>query len=218
MQLLPWQQNVLKDWCANKAQNKPSYTTCGLDVPRQNGKNAVMEIYELYRLVCGWHILHTAHRVKTAKKSFGRLCKYFTNDKYPRLKEMVKQIKRTNGEETILLKNGASVEFISRTNGSARGFDDIQLIVYDEAQNLTSTQFDAITYTLAASSTGERQTIYMGTPPNENSLGDVFASMREAILAGGMHDMCWVSWAAPKLPKKPDGQATHGSYEARRRP
>lgn len=50
----PWQRSILADWCACDADGKPAYVTCGLDVPRQNGKNAALEVYELYRLaVCG---------------------------------------------------------------------------------------------------------------------------------------------------------------------
>ena len=204
MSMLPWQEAVLADWCANDPANRPSYTTCGLDVPRQNGKNAVIECYELYRLaVCGWHVLHTAHRVKTAKKSFNRLVRYFTSDEHPELQALVRQIRRTNGEEAIYLEGGGSIEFIARTNGSARGFDDIQLVVYDEAQELTDEQYDAISYTLAASSTGERQIVYTGTPPNEASPGTVFPRVRKAALAGGVGRICWSSWSTLKLP--PEG-------------
>ena len=116
--------------------------------------------------------------------------------------DLVERIRRTNGEEAIFLKNGGSIEFIARTNGTARGFDDIQLVVYDEAQELTDTQYDAIAYTLAASSTGERQILYMGTPPNERSAGTVFARVRKSVLDGGMRRMCWASWACEKLPPK----------------
>ena len=199
----PWQREVLRDWLSCDSRGKPSYVTCGLDIPRQNGKNAALEIYEVYRLaVCGWHILHTAHRVKTAKKAFMRLVRYFTDERHPELCALVDRIRRTNGEEAIFLKNGGSIEFIARTNGTARGFDDIQLVVYDEAQELTDTQYDAIAYTLSASSTGERQIIYMGTPPNERSAGTVFARVRKSVLEGGMRSMCWLSWATEKLPPK----------------
>ncbi len=201
MYLHPWQHLVIADWCACDSCGRPAYVVCGLDVPRQNGKNAAMEIYELYRLaVCGWHILHTAHRVKTVKKAFNRLAKYFTDDRHPELKRLVASIRRTNGEEAIYLTNGGSIEFIARTNGTARGFDDIQLVVYDEAQELTDTQYDAIAYTLSASATGERQIIYMGTPPNERSAGTVFARTRKAVLDGGLQKMSWNSWSADALP------------------
>ncbi len=203
MSLFPWQRAVVDDWCAYDDQDRPSYVTCGLDVPRQNGKNASLEIYEMYRLaVCGWHILHTAHRVKTTKKAFNRLVKYFSDERHPEMMELVQQVRRTNGEEAIVLKNGGSIEFISRTNGTARGFDDIQLVVYDEAQELTDTQYDAISYTLSASSTGERQTLYMGTPPNDGSPGTVFTRQRDAAFNGGAIKTAWSSWATPDLPKR----------------
>ncbi len=209
MALFPWQRTVMDALCARDAEGKPSYVTVGLDVPRQNGKNAIIEIYELFRLAStdadhpfGWHILHTAHRVKTAKKAFNRLVRYFTDERFPFLSDLVEKIRRTNGEEAILLRNGGSIEFIARTNGSARGFDDIQLVVYDEAQELTDSQFDAIAYTLSASSTGERQTLYAGTPPNESSPGTVFARQRDAALAETGDKVCWHSWATPDLPRR----------------
>lgn len=201
--LFPWQRTVMRGWCAYNGRNLPAYVTCGLDVPRQNGKNAVLEVYELYRLaVCGWHILHTAHRVKTAKKSFNRLARYFTDPAHPELTSLVEKIRRTNGEEAVYLKNGGSIEFSARTNGSARGFDDVQLVVFDEAQELTDSQYDAIMYTLAASATGERQIVYTGTPPNEDCPGTVFTRTRAAVLKGDVPRTEWLSWATPELPRK----------------
>lgn len=203
VQFMPWQKTVVSDWCAYTSLNTPSYITCGLDVPRQNGKNAGLEMYEWYRMaICGWKILHTAHRVKTVKKAFRRLLKFFEDNKNIESAVPIERVSRTNGEEGIFLTNGASIEYVSRTNGTARGFDDIQLVVYDEAQELTDAQFDAIAYTLAASSTGERQIIYMGTPPNEQCAGTVFARTRKAALNGEMRSVSWLSWATPKLPKK----------------
>lgn len=200
---LPWQGGVIDDLCARDGLNNPSYITYGLDVPRQNGKNAVLEAYEVYVLaVCGWHVLHTAHRVKTAKKAFMRLVRYFTDKAHPEMCELVERIRRTNGEEAIHLTNGGSIEFSARTNGSARGFDDIQLVVFDEAQELTDSQYDAIMYTLAASSTGERQIVYTGTPPNEDSPGTVFARVRRAVLSDAPRGSAWSSWATPELPPK----------------
>lgn len=203
MDLFPWQESVLADWAFRDPSDRPSHVTCGLDVPRQNGKNAILEAYELYlTAVCGWHVLHTAHRVKTTKKSFRRLARYFEDRAHPELAGLVRQIRRTNGEEAIYLANGGSIEFIARTNGSARGFDDIQLVVFDEAQELTDAQYDAIAYTLSASSTGERQIIYTGTPPNEKSPGTVFARMRAAVLRGETSRSTWSSWAQPECPPR----------------
>lgn len=195
---------MLDIWCARDASGAPSYVTCGLDVPRQNGKNASLEAYETYLLVvCGWNIVHTAHRVKTYKKSFRRLARYFEDARrHPEMCAEVETIRRTNGEEAIYLKNGGSIEFMARTNGGGRGFDNVQLVVFDEAQDLTDAQYDAIFYTMAASSTGERQVLYMGTPPNEKAPGETFSRVRAASLAGKTKRTAWLSWSIERLPPR----------------
>lgn len=206
LELFEWQRDILDLWCAKDALNKPAYITCGLDVPRQNGKNACLEAYEVLCLaVYGWHVLHTAHRVKTTKKAFYRLVKYFTDEKnHPELAVKVDTIRRTNGEEAITLDNGGSIEFASRTTGSARGYDDIQLVVYDEAQELTDSQYQSIDYAMSASTTdgGAKQKIFTGTPPYEGCNGTVFARQRSAALNVTPSRTTWSSWACEGLPRK----------------
>lgn len=205
LDLFEWQRNVLEDWCAKDEHNRPAYITCGLDVPRQNGKNAALEAYEVLAMtVYGWHILHTAHRVKTTKKAFYRLVKYFTDRNHPEFSSQVETIRRTNGEESITLTNGASIEFASRTTGSARGYDDIQLVVYDEAQELTDSQFQSIDYAMSASTTdgGSRQKIFTGTPPYEGCNGTVFSRQRSAALNVTPGRTTWTTWACDHLPRK----------------
>lgn len=199
----PWERDVLADWCARDANDRPSYVTVGLSVPRQNGKNAILEAFELYELaVSGWHVLHTAHRVKTSKKSFQRLVRYFTDRAHPELTGLVRNIRYTNGEEGIYLANGASVEFSARSRAASRGFDDIQLVVFDEAQDLTDDQLNAIMYTLAASSSGDRMMVYTGTPPDPSSPGTVFPRIREAALRRPAKRTLWHEWGVTDLPPR----------------
>lgn len=203
MDLFEWQNDVLFDWLSKDADNKPTYVTCGLDVPRQNGKNAILEPFEIFVLaIYGWHVLHTAHRVKTTKKSFRRLVRYFTDKKHPEVSDLVEKIRYTNGEEAIYLTNGASIEFASRTSGAARGYDDIQLVVYDEAQELTDVQYDSIAPTLSASSTGERMSVYTGTPVYEGCPGTVFPRMRAAALNLTPKKTTWSTWATDRCPRR----------------
>ena len=132
-----WQEWVLEGWLARTRSGKLASSQCGLAVPRQNGKNACLEIVELFKVVVlGRKILHTAHEVKTARKAFLRLRSFFENERqWPELAALVKEIRRTNGQEAIVLTNGGSVEFIARSKGSGRGFtmDDL---VLDEAQTI----------------------------------------------------------------------------------
>lgn len=201
LDLFPWESNVINDWCARDANDRPAYVTCGLAVPRQNGKNAILEAFELYvTAACGWHVLHTAHRVKTAKKSFQRLVRYFNDKRHKALNALVSNIRYTNGEEAIYLSNGGSIEFSARSRAGSRGFDDIQLVIFDEAQDLTNDQLNAVMFTLAASASGERMMVFTGTPPDESSPGDVFARNREVALTSSPKRTCWHEWSVESMP------------------
>lgn len=200
--LFSWQQSVIDAWCARDSQDHPSYTTCGLSVPRQNGKNLVIEAFEVYKMaVDGAHILHTAHRVRTAKESFQRLVNHFNERVNPELSALVEKIRYTNGEESITLKNGGRIEFSARSRAGTRGFADIQVVVFDEAQDLEDEQLAAIMFTLAASSTGDRQMVFTGTPPDPRSPGTVFARRRLAAIADEPSSRtCWHEWSIEEPP------------------
>lgn len=199
----PWQMGVLYALCARDELDRPAYVTVGLSLPRQNGKNLVLEIYEVYQMVvCGAHILHTAHRVKTAKESFDRLVRYFKTEA---LAPLVEKIRYTNGEETIILTNGGKIQFSARSRANTRGFADIQIVVFDEAQDLTDEQINAIMFVLAASSTGDRQMIFTGTPPDPDSPGTVFRRNRASMLDPSRRPdrSLWMEWSAEDVP--PEG-------------
>lgn len=197
-----WQQTVIDCWLGRDENDKYNVTSAGLSLPRQNGKNVCLEAREFYGLVVnGEKILHTAHQVRTSKKSFRRLAAMFTDKKHPEVTDIVKTIRYTNGEECIELDNGGTIEFSARSRQAARGFDGISLVVFDEAQELMDDQVEAIMATLSASSTGTRQIIYAGTPPYPNCPGEVFRRRRNVCLSdAGKHD-AWHEWslAADKL-------------------
>lgn len=192
----PWQQLVIDCWLGMDADGRYTMTSAGLALPRQNGKNVCLEAREFFGLVIrGEKILHTAHQVRTSKKSFRRLASMFTDKKHPEITDIVKNIRYTNGEECIELDNGGSIEFSARSRQAARGFDGISLVVYDEAQELTDDQVEAIMATLSASSTGTRQIIYTGTPPYPGCPGDVFRRRRTVCTTDpGKYD-AWHEWS-----------------------
>lgn len=200
--LMDWQKDVLDAWLARNENGRPVAITCGLGVPRQNGKNYIIEIFELYcATVLNWHILHTAHEVKTSMKAFQRVCSYFDGAyASDEMRDEVLQIRRTNGQECITLKGGGCIEFSARSGRAARGFDDIQVVVWDEAQELEQAQVDAIMATLSASSTGTRQIIYTGTPTPPNSAGTVFAKVRAQALRGELTSCVWHEWGIDDIP------------------
>jgi len=192
----PWQKTVIDCWLGYDETGKYNITSAGLALPRQNGKNVCLEAREFFGLVVnGEKILHTAHQVRTSKKSFRRLAAMFTDKKHPEITDIVKNIRYTNGEECIELDNGGMIEFSARSRQAARGFDGISLVIYDEAQELTDDQVEAIMATLSASATGTRQIIYAGTPPYPGCPGDVFRRRRTVCLTdAGKHDS-WHEWS-----------------------
>ena len=191
-----WQKGVIDCWLGKDENGKYNVTSAGLSLPRQNGKNVCLEAREFFGLVInGEKILHTAHQVKTSKKSFRRLAAMFTDKRHPEITDIVKTIRYTNGEECIELDNGGSIEFSARSRQAARGFDGISVVVYDEAQELTDDQVEAIMATLSASATGTRQILYTGTPPYPSCPGDVFRRRRTVCLTDpGKHDS-WHEWS-----------------------
>lgn len=192
----PWQQDVLTCWLGKNEDDEYNVTSAGLALPRQNGKNVCLEAREFYGMVVnGEKILHTAHQVRTSKKSFRRIERMFTDKRHPEIMAIVKKIRYTNGEECIELDNGGSIEFSARSRQAARGFDGISLVVYDEAQELSDDQVEAIMATLSASATGSRQIIYTGTPPYPGCPGDVFRRRRTICAVDpGPHD-AWHEWS-----------------------
>lgn len=199
-----WQRNVLDDWL-RLYNGRWASLTCGLSVSRQNGKNALIEIRELYGMVAlGEKILHTAHEVKTAQKHFRRL-KYFFGDraddesaKFPELNALVKAVRSVNGQEAIFLHNGGAVELVARSKNSGRGFT-VDVLVMDEAQEMSEDALEALMPTTSAAPSGNPQWIFTGTPPGPNAVGDVFTRVRrEALQAqktGRSSRLSWHEWS-----------------------
>lgn len=195
-----WQRLVLDCWLGKDAAGEYTVTSAGLSVPRQNGKNVCIEAREFYGLVVnGERILHTAHQVRTAKKSFRRLVAMFTDKKHPEIMSIVKKVRYGIGEESIELSNGGIIEFTARSRQAARGYDGISLVVYDEAQELTDDQVEALMAVLSASVNGTRQLIYTGTPPYPGCNGDVFRRFRQSCIESAAKDenrrSCWHEWS-----------------------
>src|SRR5690606_22060142 len=190
------QHLVITDWLGVK-NGRWAASRVGLAVPRQNGKNAILEIVELYKMVeLGRRILHTAHEVKTARKAFTRLLSFFENErKYPELASLVLTVRRTNGQEAILLKNGASIEFVARSKGSGRGFT-VDDLVCDEAQELSEDVLAALLPTISAAPSGDPQVTMTGTPPAPSMDGEAWTRLRKSGHEGTPR-VAWAEWSLP---------------------
>ena len=209
-----WQKGLLRDWLARDADGNLAVITAGLSCPRQNGKSGAVEALELYLLLTdpSTHILHTAHQVKTAKRAFNRLARVFSLKRHKDIQRLVRAIRRTNGEEAIFLWHpdhvgdvayeGASIEYSARSRSSNRGFDRISHVVFDECQELTDAQLEALMFTLGASET-DRFMLYLGTPPGPtNPADEIFTRRRRSALERPTEHTSWHEWSVEALPGK----------------
>lgn len=191
-----WQQLVLRSWMGVRPDGQWSARRCGLAVPRQNGKNGIIEVRELFGMVVlGEKFLHTAHEVKTARKAFLRLASFFENERdFPELAALVVEVRKTNGQEAVVLANGGSCEFVARSKGSARGFT-VDVLVMDEAQELGEDAIEALLPTISAAPSGNPQQIFTGTPPGPKANGEIFTRVRNDGHEGKDKTLSWHEWS-----------------------
>ena len=189
-----WQKNVLIDWMGKTDESIWSAPTCGLSVPRQNGKT----LDTCGRIAAGmimyseW-VIYTAHLQKTATETFMELKGLFES---PKLNSYVKEIKGALGREQIILKNGGRVQFVARTRNGGRGLHG-DCLIFDEAQELTTEQQASFLPALAASK--NPQTIYLGTPPDANCTGTVFKDIRGKALNGESKATSWTEYSVKEI-------------------
>ncbi|MDQ3432563.1 MAG: terminase large subunit [Actinomycetota bacterium] len=145
----PWQQMVLDKGLGERADGRWSAFEVAVNVPRQNGKGAVIEARELAGLfLLGEQaILHSAHEFKTAKTAFRRIEALVKN--CDGLRKRVKAVRYTTGEESIELLTGQVLRFLARSGGSGRGFS-ADCNILDEAMILGDDAMGALMPTMSA--------------------------------------------------------------------
>ena len=194
--LLPWQADVLRVWLSRDGSGKWSARRAGLLLGRQNGKSSILVARELFGLtVLGEKVIHTAHLQSTSRAHFDALTNVL---EHPDLKKRVKRITYSVGREHIVMKNGGSIRFMSRSRGSARGLS-ADLLICDEAQELTDEQLEALMPVMSAAPLGNSQMILAGTPPGENASGEVFGRMREDAVQGDDESLSWHEWSVDAI-------------------
>lgn len=180
-----WQVNLLKPIFGLNEDKLWTHTRFGYSLPRRNGKNEVVAIREMWGLVNGERILHTAHRTTTSHAAWERLMALLDAAKidYNSL--------RAIGRERIDIDGKGRIEFRTRSSkgGLGEGFD---LLVIDEAQEYTDDQESALKYVVTDSS--NPQTILCGTPPTPISAGTVFMAYRNKAGLGGLPNAGWAEW------------------------
>ena len=182
-----WQEIQLYDIMAENEDGLWVHTRYGYEIPRRNGKGEVLTMRELWGLLNGERIIHTAHRSTTSHSAWERLYDLVKLAGLPISSEY-----RAMGKEHIFIENGGRIEFRTRTSkgGLGEGYD---LLVIDEAQEYQDDQESDLKYMVTDSD--NPQTIMCGTPPTAISAGTVFTRYRQQTIQGGNTDAGWAEWS-----------------------
>ena len=152
-----WQQWVIDGMLSEDEGRRLCATLCLLIMPRQNGKNVVIEVIELYVFfVLEWReIIHSAHLQATSASHMKRLRDVI--DANPDL-AAVCEFREANGKERLVrftdetkTRAVAEIAFITRTKKVGRGKSP-RLVVIDEALYVTDAQIDAMVPSMSAQS------------------------------------------------------------------
>lgn len=190
----PWQDDLLNDWMALNPSGLYVCKTCGISIPRQNGKSGELQgRAEAGMIKRREKIVYTAHLQKTATETFEEMAVFFDSRQ---LRKYVKDIKTALGREQIILKNGARVKFLARTRNGGRGQHG-DVLMFDEAQELDADQ--QASFLPAISASLNPQTIYAGTPPDPNTPGDVFKKIRTRAINGQTTTASWVEFSVDEI-------------------
>jgi phage terminase large subunit-like protein len=170
----------------------------GLEVPRQNGKNIVLEVIELVALFALNEdlVIHSAHRTDVSHEHFLSLKAHI--EMTPELMDLMpnspnKGFYQANGKESIELGNGNRLLFKSRQSGAGRGPRPKRL-VFDEALILPKTAVGD----MAPGMTAQRnpQILFASSPPKSDS--EMLHDLRKRAEAAGDGDrLFYVAWNNP---------------------
>lgn len=203
----PWQESAGRVILAKRADGKYSATIggTGLSIPRQVGKTYLVGaiVFALCLLRPGLTVIWTAHRLRTAEETFGKMQAFARRAK---IRPHVAKIVLGSGEEAVLFRNGSRILFGARESGFGLGFDEVDVLIFDEAQRLRdSTLDDVIPATNQSRQDTSALVLFMGTPPRPTDPAEVFARMRADALSGEDEDTGWIELGAdpgyePTLP------------------
>ena len=183
--LFDWWQIALGRVVLGKREDGKYAATVGgvvLSIPRQVGKTYFVGALLLIMCILfpGLQVVWTAHHNRTTTRTFQSLQGMARRKKvWPH----VLSVRTANGEQEIRFRNGSVIMFGAREQGFGRGFDAIDVEVFDEAQKLTDKALeDMVAATNQARHPHGALLFYMGTPPRPVDPGEVFTFKRRKAL------------------------------------
>ena len=206
-----WQRAMLSDIGA-RTDDGSCYANpvVGGSIERQCGKSVVGIVWSLYRAIAeGATVLWTDHNYSTTCEMYRRF-KVVVGSRphdpaarYPQFNSRLASASAKTAQEAFFFKSprpGApcgSIHFATRTKSASLGYS-VDLVVYDEAQELTAEQEQVIFPTTTSGALHDLQFLYLGTPTRPGSQGTSFRELRDDALAGA-EDTCWWEWGVDEV-------------------
>lgn len=193
-----WQKSLVYDILGQTDDGLWVHSRFGFSVPRQNGKNEIITIREIYGLFNGERILHTAHRTMTSRAAWERCVMLLEKSGIHEIRGECKSgysSGKSRGQEWIEMDEahgGGRVSYRTRSSTGGLG-ETYDCLVIDEAQEYQDDQESALKYTIVSSQ--NPQTIFLGTPPTPYSSGTIFPDLRRDILNGSRKNAGWAEWS-----------------------
>lgn len=191
----PWQEFAAEGMTRTRADGKWSATEVALLANRQNGKGSIMEARQLAGLFLWGETLqaHTSHEFRTSQKHFERILSLIEGT--PALDSMVQKVKLADGEESIITKDGMTLQFMARSLKSGRGITG-NVVYFDEAFALKQQMIASLMSTLSARSVqGNPQIFYASSAGMPES--EILWGIRENGITGDNKRLAYMEWSAP---------------------
>jgi hypothetical protein len=188
-----WQDGAGKLILSKRADGLLAADLAVVSIPRQVGKSYLFAAmsFAMCLLTPGLTVIWTAHRVKTAKEQFNSMAGMANQDA---VRPHVAQVVRGRGDEALLFANGSRILFGAREAGFGRGFANVGVLVFDEAQILTESAMEDM---IAAQNVAtDPLTILTGTPPRPRDPGEVFTTARMEALSGESDEVLYIELSA----------------------
>lgn len=217
--LLPWQERQVRDWAAVNPDGTWVHQRCGSSIPRQAGKSVdgIVWAATLASLM-GYKVLWTDHNYATTCEMLGRFRDIFgsrpadPSHGIPAFNRLLTEANSKTAQEWFKFRGGGMLAFSTRTKSAALGFS-FDVVVYDEAQELTGAHVQAIMPTTTSGSKHNPQTLYLGTPTRAGSVAEVFQDVRSQAWSGGAaaDDLCWLEYGVAEVGDVTDESRWYGA-------
>lgn len=205
--LFDWQKHVLRRWLAEDENGNFVNLTCGLSLPRQNGKTENFVARIIYGIIFRRaHGLYTAQKQDTADDTLHRVQDFFYENPHEEIFNLLtpRFRKKPKDYNYIEFTNGARYGFVTRTRMGGLG-KTLDEVLNDEAADMQDAHEETLRPTVSASKLKNPQFIYAGTPPMVESVGEVFQRTRTRILKG--EKGAWTEWGVEILSDPHDKKA-----------